>query len=120
VFPLTKIADNNKQQMYASIEADAILMAEPFKREAENWLQLELNTPQSTTMVAAMFLSLGNLAQGRDDAVMRHLSEAADTGVALGLFGVPDAIAQATRNRLTESQAKALAYPSWGVFNWIV
>lgn len=107
-------------QMYASIEVDAILKANAFRLEAEEWLEVELDTPKSTTMVAAMFLSLGHLAQGRDHAVMRHLKEAADTGVKLGLFGVPEETAQATRDQLTESQAKALAYPSWGVFNWIV
>jgi hypothetical protein len=107
-------------QMYASIEADAILKTESFRLEAQKWLHLELDAPSSTTMVAAMFLSLGHLAQGKDHAVMRHLKEAADTGVKLGLFGVPEDMALATRDQLTESQAKALAYPSWGVFNWIV
>ena len=88
--------------------------------EAERQLTLELESPQSTTMVAAMFLSLGHLVQGKDHAVIRHLSEAAEIGVQLGLFGVPEATAEAVKARLTPTEAKALAYPSWGVFNWIV
>jgi hypothetical protein len=106
--------------MYASVETEAILHADELRKEAQRLLSKEKKSPRPATTVAAMFLSLGHLIQGKDHAVMQHLGEAANIGTRLCLFGVPENEAAEFRARLTTSEAIELAYPAWGVFNLIV
>lgn len=106
--------------MYSCVEAEASLCVEPFRLEAQRLLVVEVQSPQATDMVAAMFLSLGHLVQGKDHAVVQHLYQAVDIGVQLGLFAASEARASEARAQFTPSETVALAYPCWGVFNWIV
>lgn len=95
-------------------------MVDLFRKEAEQLTEGEPNHPSPLDAATEMFLSLGYLMQGRDGMILKHLSNASSIGVQLGLFGVPDDIAQAAFDRMTPEELRAAAYPAWGVFNWTV
>ncbi|KAH8177046.1 fungal zn(2)-Cys(6) binuclear cluster domain-containing protein [Sarocladium implicatum] len=107
-------------QMYSSVEVKAAHCVENFRLEAQRLLEIEVRSPRATTMVTAMFLGLGHLVQGKDHFVIHHLTQAKDIGIKLGLFGKSEDDASEFRAQLRLSERVALAYPCWGVFNWIV
>lgn len=71
-------------------------------------------------MVTEMFLSLGSLMQGKDQATLEHLAKASNIGFQLCLFGVPEEIGQAALQRMTPEEVDMAQRPAWGVFNWTV
>lgn len=105
--------------MYSSLDTEALSLVDAFCREAETLWKSERAAPSALTMVAAQFLSFGYLVQGKDHAVLQYLSEATKIGAQLGLFGVKPNTSDARLDNMTPEKAKATAYSSWGVFNWI-
>jgi hypothetical protein len=105
---------------YTSINSESTTVADLFREEAEDRVEREPDRQRSLDVVTEMFLSLGYLMQGRDAMAMKHLADASKLGAQLGLFGVPDAVAQAAIDRLTPEETQAMAYPAWGAFNWTV
>jgi hypothetical protein len=108
------------QQVLAPVEHEAIKLAERFREEAENLRKADGQAPTALQMATEMFLSLGDLVQGKDDATFGHVSGATLIGVNLCLFGVPEDIAWAALSRATPTEVQANMYPTWGAFNWIV
>lgn len=106
--------------MYSSIESDASAVVDDFRAEAERLMEEEQHSPTRLTMVSAMFLSLGYLAQGKDHALVRHLCSAVEAGMHLGFFGVPPDVADLDPSKMGETEYEATAYSAWGVFNWTV
>ncbi|PNP52481.1 hypothetical protein THARTR1_06949 [Trichoderma harzianum] len=105
--------------MYSSLDTEALTLVDAFCGEAETLWKSERLAPSVLTMVAAQFLSFGYLVQGKDHAVLRYLSEAIKIGTQLKLFGVKPNVGDARWDNLTPEKAKATAYSTWGVFNWI-
>lgn len=108
------------QQILVPIEQEAIKLAELFREEAEKLRRASAQAPMALYMATEMFLSLGDLVQGKDDANFRHLSNATLIGVNLCLFGVPEDIAWAALSRATPEEVQANMHPTWGAFNWTV
>jgi hypothetical protein len=104
----------------APVEQDATRLAELFRKEAEKLRKANGQASTALQMATEMFLSLGDLAQGKDDATSGHLSGATLIGVNLCLFGVPEDIAWAALSRASPEEVQANMYPTWGAFNWVV
>lgn len=111
------------QQIYGYIDPDAEERALDFCTEAERLLAIERMQSRDsiTTVVAIEFICLGYLGQGRDDAILKYISEASQMGTRLGLFGVPDGSTTEVSDEVAPSDesSRARSYASWGVFNWI-
>ncbi|KAL2202768.1 hypothetical protein CC79DRAFT_1173017 [Sarocladium strictum] len=107
-------------QIMAPAEQEATKLAGLFREEAEKLRKANGQAPTALQMATEMFLSLGDLAQGKDDSTSGHLSEATLIGVNLCLFGVPEDIAWAALSRATPEEVQANMYPTWGAFNWVV
>jgi hypothetical protein len=71
-------------------------------------------------MAAEVFLSLGNLVQGREAMALSHLFNATTIGMNLRLYGVPEDVGWAALSRQTPEEVQDNMYPTWGAFNWIV
>ncbi|KAL2201605.1 hypothetical protein CC79DRAFT_1281978 [Sarocladium strictum] len=105
---------------YESIDRGSIYVVDLFRKEAEHLTEGNPNSPTPLDAATEMFLSLGYLMQGRDGMILHHLSNASSIGRQLGLFGIPEDVAQAALDRMTPDELRAAAYPAWGVFNWTV
>lgn len=106
--------------MYASVDVDITSKTEEFRIEAERLLEIEMIAPNGITMVSAMFMSMGYLAQGKDHATIRHMSQAIRIGRGMSLFGVSKEVGQAAFDKMNHYEKQSVVFPTWGVFNWFV
>lgn len=89
-----------------------------FCAEAEQLWRTQKETDCILNLIAAQFLSLGYLGQGRDHVVLSYASEASRMAVRLGLFGVQeDNPALQEISILSKESRKAYMYAAWGSFN---
>ncbi|KAK0755994.1 hypothetical protein N5P37_011462, partial [Trichoderma harzianum] len=77
-------------QMYTAVDPSIDIHTATLCTEAENLWKTEKESDSILNLIAALFLSLGYLGQGRDHAVLLYTSQATEIAVRLGLFGVED------------------------------
>ena len=105
--------------MYAFVDVDALHKAKLFWIEAKKYQKVEAQTSTPMTTVTTMFLGLGNLAHGKDHAVLRYSFQVASMGFKLGSFGVSEGIGEHKKNQAPASEQKAFASPTWG-FSFLI
>lgn len=89
-----------------------------FCAEAEQLWRTQKHTDCILNLIAAQFLSLGYLGQGRDHVVLSYASEASHMAVRMGLFGVQeDNTPLQDISMLSTEPKKAFMYAAWGSFN---
>ncbi|TWU74250.1 hypothetical protein ED733_004393 [Metarhizium rileyi] len=89
-----------------------------FCAEAEQLWGKEKHVDSTHNVIAAFFLSLGYLGQGRDHSVLAYFRNASHMAVRLGLFGVEDERAQDHIAGLSIQEGTAWRLAAWGSFNW--
>lgn len=101
--------------MYCAVEPQADEFALSFCAEAERLWNIERGNQHDSTlnMVAAVFLCLGYLGQGRDHSVLKYLAEVTGMGTRLQFFGIEG------EQDLGDVPSSDV-YAAWGVFNWTV
>lgn len=110
--------------MYSAIDHHTDELALQFCTEAERLWAIEQRKGNDTILnIAAIeFISLGYLGQGRDHSVLKYLSQAAQMGVRMRLFGIEPEDTTSTLTdgtTLTDDAKSAHMYTAWGVFNWL-
>ncbi|KAK2593871.1 hypothetical protein QQS21_008421 [Conoideocrella luteorostrata] len=111
-------------QMYSAIDPQTDHIAIDFCTEAEGHLTAEYYKCDDSILVLAAteFLCLGYLGQGRDHAVLRYLTEAANMAGRMGLFSTEGHVNEMkSRNYddLTGTAKTSHMYAAWGIFNWL-
>ncbi|KAI5464493.1 hypothetical protein BGZ63DRAFT_377828, partial [Mariannaea sp. PMI_226] len=102
--------------MYSGIEELARQYVEPFRLEANRiWSTYPPLVPR-LRVVAALYISLGNLAQGRKDEVTGCVEDMIYQSTAMGWY---DRNHRYPADESTLEERKATSYTAWGVYNWI-
>lgn len=107
--------------MYSAVDDRAGELARRFCDKAEYlWaIERDKGIDSTTSLAATEFLSMGYLGHGRDHAVLKYLTEAANMGARMGFFKLPGlAKTNYTRDYTGDEQASR-RYAAWGAFNWI-
>ncbi|KAK7963000.1 uncharacterized protein PG986_003825 [Apiospora aurea] len=107
-------------QMYTAIDKSIAQYTEPFCNEAERLWAAAEHQDSLLNMVGAQLLSLAFVGQGKDHKVLHFLDAALRMGTRLGLFGVPEEVAQARMQAIPESSEAAISNTAWGLFNWSI
>ncbi|KAL7933902.1 N-terminal fungal transcription regulatory domain-containing protein [Trichoderma chlorosporum] len=107
-------------QMYGAVDPSIDTHAATFCAEAESIWKTEKESDSILNLIAALFLSLGYLGQGRDHAVLSYTSQATKMAMRLGFFGIQDdGRAKLKLGKMKTEEASTYLHAAWGSFNWI-
>ena len=104
--------------MYSGLDFDVDPFPLQFCAEAEELWTTQQSVDSTLNIVAAHFLSLGYLGQGRDHLVLFYLRQAMHMGTRMGLFNAQNNEGPSLAE-LTEDIRSEYEYAAWGTFNWI-
>lgn len=107
--------------MYSAIDDRTDQLALPFCNKAERLWAIERSKgiDSITNLAAAEFISMGYLGHGRDHAVLKYLTEAANMGARMGLFDLPHQSETIAAQPNVANEQLSHRYAAWGAFNWI-
>lgn len=105
----------DEQQAYKVVDPDAPVRA--FGDEAERRWNTGSISHDSTTVAAALLISLANSSQGLQEAADRYMAHALSMANHLGLFGPPTDV-PTDLDAESAARLKADSHVAWGLFNY--